>query len=138
MSDSCAVAIGRGAEAIRRRLGPRTWFVFEELVLDADAQLHCILNAREIAQALGMSKDTAARALADLVDAGLVDRVVRRDDGGRYRGTRLIVQLPVGVQRITVSDYAGQGSDRRRTTASPKARRGRQPSQLSLIGGDDG
>lgn len=138
MSGSVAVAFDDSAVVIRRRLGPRTWFVFEELVLDADAQLTCRMGARELARALGISKDTAARAVAELVDAGLVERVVCRDAAGRYRGTRLVVHLPVGVRRVAVSDNGGHGSYRRRSTAAPKNPRRGQASQLSLIGGDGG
>lgn len=137
-----AVAVDDGAAATRRRLGPRSWFVLEEVVLRAeespDGLLCCRLGARALANALGMSKDTAARALGVLIECGLAERRVDRDTDGRYRGARLLLHLPAGVRRVAASEGAGPRPDRHRVAAPAKARRRDRPSQLSLIGGDDG
>ncbi|MBW3651314.1 MAG: GntR family transcriptional regulator [Actinobacteria bacterium] len=53
-------------------------------------------NVRRIAANLGVSKDTAARALARLVDAGLVVRHRRRGASGEFVHSRYEVRLDPG------------------------------------------
>ncbi len=71
-----------------RAVGTTAWAVLADIVLDAKADTHGNLvaatNVRRIAGDLGIGKDTAARALARLVDAGLVVRHCRRGTGGQY------------------------------------------------------
>jgi hypothetical protein len=76
--------------AAGRAVCTTAWAVLCELALDAEADAHGHLmahtNVRRIAANLGISKDTAARALGGLVDAGLVVRHCRRGAGGRSVG----------------------------------------------------
>ncbi|MBW3651478.1 MAG: helix-turn-helix domain-containing protein [Actinobacteria bacterium] len=71
-----------------RAVGTTAWAVLADIALDAEADAHGNLvaatNVRRIAANLGMSKDTAARALGRLVDAGLVVRHCRRGAGGHF------------------------------------------------------
>ncbi len=62
----------------RRRLGWLTWAVLEDVALSAYPDTDgwaAPVGARAVAQSLGMTKDTAAKALAALAAAGIVERV---------------------------------------------------------------
>jgi DNA-binding transcriptional ArsR family regulator len=71
-----------------RAVGTTAWAVLADIGLDAEADAHGNLvaatNVRRIAGDLDISKDTAARALSRLVDAGLVVRHCRRSPGGHF------------------------------------------------------
>jgi len=72
---------------MRRQLGPAAWAALEDVLsdvtIDESGRLTARTSARRVAVGLGVSKDTAARALARLVDAGLLVRHegARADDG---------------------------------------------------------
>jgi hypothetical protein len=95
------LAITEQAGSVRRRLGPLAWFILEELALHGDrgdgGVLCARLGVRDLAAALGMSKDTAARGLGLLVAAGVVRRVVGCSRGGRFSSCHYEVDLPAGV-----------------------------------------
>ncbi len=80
-----ALAVTAPARDLCRALGLTAIVVLQDVTLDAridpTGQLVAETNVRRIAAHLGISKDTAARALVRLVDAGLVTR------GGKRRGT---------------------------------------------------
>ena len=129
----------------RRRLGPLAWAVLEDLALTAhntDQGWVAPIGVRDIAASIGVTKDTAARAVAALGTAGLavLQRVEGRD--GRLRsGYRL--QLPAGislrpcpddVHRAVVTPSAGcpeaedTDSPRGQDSDAPQpGRSGRQP-----------
>jgi DNA-binding transcriptional MocR family regulator len=75
---------------LRRRLGPIGWVVLEDLLLDAEPDpatgaLVVATSVRRLATQLGLSKDTVARALSQLIEADLVGRLpVSRDAAGRF------------------------------------------------------
>ena len=63
-----------------RRVGALAWVVFEELALSAelvDDTWTYFGGVRVVGSALGITKDTAARAVAALIDAGLLTRELR-------------------------------------------------------------
>ncbi|MBW3547437.1 MAG: helix-turn-helix domain-containing protein [Actinobacteria bacterium] len=82
------VMLTAAGRVVCRAVGTTAWAVLCELALDAEADAHGNLvaatNVRRIAGDLGISKDTAARALSRLVDAGLVVRHCRRGAGGHF------------------------------------------------------
>jgi DNA-binding transcriptional ArsR family regulator len=72
------------------------WAVLEEVALDARPtgdHLVARTNVRRLATGLGISKDTAARALARLGDAGLVSRQNTRRQTGRFMAWSYVVRL---------------------------------------------
>ncbi len=81
----------------RRRLGTTAWAVLEDVALDAhledSGRLVAVTKVRRIALHLGISKDTAARALLRLAEAGLVERQSRRDESGTFSASVYVVCL---------------------------------------------
>ena len=75
------------ARVVRRVLAPSAWLVLEELAHTVDGDGTATTNVRQLAAELGMSKDTAARALQRLIAAGLVERTENRDTGTGQFGT---------------------------------------------------
>lgn len=95
-----ALVISRPALASIRGLGTTAWVVLEVLALDAvadDGALVVLTSARSIAEAVSVSKDTAAGALRRLVDAGLVERRAQHRTGGRFGAGGYVLHLPPGL-----------------------------------------
>ena len=94
------LCIDPGSREWRRQLGVLAWAALEDLALSAhpsDQGWVAPVGVRDIARGIGVTKDTAARAVHILSSARLVvfERVAGRD--GRPRsGYRL--QLPDGIQ----------------------------------------
>jgi hypothetical protein len=121
------------------------WFVLEELALRAGAEggagvLSAPAGVRDLAAALGISKDTAARGVARLIDKGVVRREIERDRAGRFGPSRYVLELPTGLRRgerepidePPSPERSRPSPPRRRATGKPPAR---PVSQLSLIDG---
>lgn len=94
------------ARAFRRAVGVTAWAVLEDLVLDADVDERGALvartNVRRLAAQLGVSKDTAARAVTRLARAGVVHRVVaERGTRGALPSSSYVLDL-VGIAGLTV------------------------------------
>ncbi len=102
-----------------RTLGTTAWAVLEDVALDAQLDDHgrllAVTNVRRIALQLGISKDTAARALGRLADAGLVERQHRRDHTGAFTASVYVVRLAHGSGLVHVE------VDPRPTTPCPDA-----------------
>lgn len=131
--------------ATRRELGPLAWFVLEELALRASPEgeagvLSAPAGVRDLAAALGISKDTAARGVARLIEKRVVRREVERDRAGRFGSSRYVLALPTGL-RCEKRGPADESPSRPRSRPSRVRRRvaakppARPTSQLSLIDG---
>lgn len=77
------------ARQVCQALGTTAWAALADVALDArpdhQDRLVAATNVRRIAEHLGISRDTAARALARLADAGLVvRRAGQRSAGGTF------------------------------------------------------
>ena len=98
-----ALAIGTDSEHWRRRLRPVAWAALEHLALAAYPDRHgwaALLGVRDVAKGIGVTKDTAARAVTKLRAAGLVTlEQLDGIDGHRRSGYRL--HLPEGIQLRT-------------------------------------
>lgn len=96
---------------LRRSLGIAAWAVLEDVALDSvvdeSGRLVAVTNVRRIAARLGISKDTAAAALARLAGRGLVERrSVGRSDGGRFGRSVYAVCLDDSVGIATLASGA--------------------------------
>ncbi len=103
----------------RQRLGTTAGAVLEDVALDAHIDDHgrllAVTNVRRIALHLGISKDTAARGLRRLAEAGLVERQRPRDQTGEFGASVYVVCLDHcsgltrsdGEQRLTTPCPAG-------------------------------
>ena len=78
MDDPRVLLVGPESRATRAAVGPTAWVVLEELALSAEpdgsGRLVARTSVRRLGAALGLDKDTAARALSRLTTAGFVSR----------------------------------------------------------------
>ena len=93
-----SVVVGAAASELRRALGPTSWMVLEELLLRSTGPAdECVarVSVRALAASLGLAKDTVARAIRRLRDAGLVTVAQQRTVAGIF---------DTGTYRIAVPD----------------------------------
>jgi DNA-binding transcriptional MocR family regulator len=85
------------ARELCRGVGTTAWTVLCDVALDAEpdpeGRLAAATNVRRIADHLGISKDTAARAFARLTNAGLIGRQSGRSSTGRFTASTYAVHL---------------------------------------------
>ena len=92
-----SVVVAFEARALRRDLGPTSWMALEELLLrstgPADA---CVarVSVRALAASLGLSKDTACRAIGRLRYAGLVRVTQQRTVAGIFDACTYVIAVP--------------------------------------------
>jgi hypothetical protein len=91
------VLVTAGARKLCRAVGTTAWAVLCDVALaaepDSEGRLVAATNIRRVADHLGISKDTAARALARLGHAGLVSRQSARHQNGRFMASVYVVRL---------------------------------------------
>lgn len=119
--DGRQLVLTDAARGLRRRLGPTAWTVLEELLLDAAAGKPMVVetHVRRIAEGVGISKDTAARALRRLIALGVVTRRSGRDrESGCFGRSVYLLHLEgisgvVAVTGYTAGDAGTRGKPRR-------------------------
>lgn len=133
-----ALRIDARAADLRRALGPMPWFVLEELLLghgeEHGSTLIAQASARGIAASASLNKDTVARALAALAQAGVVSAVRQSNDRGRFGAGAYRIDMPAGVQRL--DEATTNTSQPSSTGARPHRSRPRTPhdaTQLTLL-----
>ena len=117
-----------GSADMRRELGVAAWSVLEVLALggavDGSGRWMTYSNARDLADSLGIGKDRAAAALADLRRAGLIAAHIERDQrSARFARSRYEVRIP--VSHDTDTDTAFPASIDEPVCVSPTATRTR-------------
>jgi hypothetical protein len=131
------VVLADDARRLRRQLGVTAWAVLEDLLTDATpvgAELAACSNVRRVAEHLGVSKDTAARAVNRLMRAGIVERgdVARSSAGVFLPSTYLLRVEPLrGAIDLAPSRSTNDAAARR-----PRSRQTRSRlavDQLTLI-----
>ena len=126
MPSEQALVVGPAAAAWRRALPSSAWLVLEELAIGASADGVRSTNVRQLGAGLGLSKDTVARALRVLIQAGLVERVDERDTrSGRfgpavYRVHRAAAGLTVTEPRPNPSAVPAGSQPSATTPRSPR------------------
>lgn len=124
----CRVLVLTGpARALRRRLGPTAWTVLEELLLDAAVSESMVVetHVRRVAEGVGISKDSAARALRRLIAEGIVSRHSSRDVRTGGFGRSVYALHLAGTVGVVVAERANETID---TSARPPRRHRRQRS----------
>lgn len=80
--------VAASARGLKRELGPTAWAVLEDIALDADVdegrRLVATTSSRRIAENLGLTPGTAARALGRLRSLGLVSHTRLDGTAGRF------------------------------------------------------
>jgi DNA-binding IclR family transcriptional regulator len=109
--------------------------VLEDMAADAErdgsGRLVVVTNVRQLASNLGLSKDTVARALGRLVDAGLVARPsAGRTQGGTF-GPGVYVLAAERLAGLLPADLTDHRH--RSTTTRRQQRQTPRPSQDSLF-----
>lgn len=110
VGDSLVLVLSAASRPLRTRLGPLAWAALETLALCAEPlgdSWVAVRGVRAVAGELGVTKDTAGRALSELTAVGLIFRQrFAASDPARRSGYRL--QLPAGVQLQMVSEVLGR------------------------------
>jgi hypothetical protein len=124
---SVELTVDAGSRDARQGLGAVAWSVLEVLALggavDGSGRWMTHSNARDLAVSLGIGKDRAAAALADLRRAGLVAAHVERDQrSARFARSRYEVRIPVSHG----ADAAPPASNDEPVRLSPAATRSRR------------
>jgi hypothetical protein len=93
------IVLAPASRAWRRRLGPLAWAVLEELAQQASPAHDgwvAAIGVRDLGAAIGVTKDTVARALVTLRSSGVVKTTrVHASDGQSRSGHQL--NLPDGI-----------------------------------------
>ncbi len=108
-----AVVIGPDADELRCRLGPASWTVLEAMMQRAsetDAGLAVAVSIRSLAASLGLSKDTIARSVRRLRDAGLVSSIQRRDTSGAFAAGSYRLAVPRSCLSLVSSSVPVAGA----------------------------
>lgn len=124
------LTLGPAAAPLRRALPASAWVALECLVTRSHPSA-CgrvvELGVRDLAADMGASKNTAQRALASLVDAGVIAADHARGTDGTFRPGRYLLTLPVDV----LDPVPPRRPSRR---PSPTASNDTPAKQLSLLG----
>jgi Helix-turn-helix domain len=117
---------GPQVAAMRRSVGPVAWCALECLLERSDDGRTCVASVRSIAADLGVAKNTAQRAIANLVRVGVAEPVQDRDARGRFRP---------GHYRLHVTHLLATAPPPppRPPRPRPRAARRADHSQLSLL-----
>lgn len=94
------VAIAAESVEWRRRLGPLAWTALEHLALNcqpSERGWSAPIGVRHVAAGIGVTKDTAARGVTQLIRAGLITRD-RVDTPSGHRRSGYLLHLPAGIE----------------------------------------
>ena len=117
------------AVELRRQVGPTAWVVLEATVahtVGVAGVLTACVSARSLASELGLAKNTTARALSVLRDAGVLTVVQARDSRGSFTAGCYVVSLTGRSLELVSCEV-------RHTPSSTRTRRIIPVEQLSLL-----
>jgi len=132
-----SLLLGPMAEETRRSLGPLAWAALEALVTAAsDSHDPCTAptSVREFASRLGVSKNTAHRALVALRRAGMIEPLQARSSSGHFAAGayRLDVDSSI-LTTVDASSFTSSNSAPKRQRSSRRRTPPTASSQLSLL-----
>ena len=133
-----SIVVHPAASALRRDVGAQAWSELELLVASArDSAPNTVsTSVRALAVELGVSKNTAARALAVLTAAGLVSPRQQRASSGTFDAGSYRLTIPADVISVDAStshrEPTSTGPSQLRTRNAAR-RRDVAPAQLSLL-----
>ena len=125
---AASLSLTTAARGLRRKLGPTAWTVLEELLLDATNGEPMVVetHVRRIADGVGISKDSAARAVRRLIAHGVVSRSSGRDPGsGCFGRSAYALHLEGITGAVAVAGHAVGDADTRVTAHRTERRRAR-------------
>ncbi len=128
--DGRQLVLTDAARGLRRQLGPTAWTVLEELLLDATDGEPMVVetHVRRIADGVGISKDTAARALRRLIAHGVVTRRSARDLRSGCFGHSVYVLHLEGIGGVVL--VAGRAAGDAGTRVRPRRSGPRRPRSI--------
>lgn len=136
MSGTARLALGEGANAVRRRVGPTSWAALEVLAELGDDHGRAVASVRHVADELGISKNAAHRAIRRLVDADVVRPHQERSLDGRFLIGSYRLEVPAdALQRVAVEPTSAAPIAKRTSRRSAATRRhaADDTAQLSLL-----
>lgn len=101
-----AIVVDVASSELRRQLGPTAWAVFEEMLLASDeaaGDRRARVSVRGLASSLGLAKDTVARSIRRLRDAGLLSASQSRDDRGVFEVGAYAINVPDCISFVATS-----------------------------------
>lgn len=123
VTESGALVVSVGCREVRRRLGPMSWTVLEDLTLDAHPDgaggFWARTSARRVAGHLGIEPGTAANALRRLRADGLL--TLGREPGPAGRFGPSVYRIAT-IPGLTIAEHPGPGVDTPRMVTPPPAR----------------
>lgn len=129
--DGSSLVVGAQSRALKRRLGALAWAVLEDVALEARpdgaGRYLAATSSRMVAEHLGVTPGTAAKALGRLRSLGLVDHARQAGESGRFGLSVYVLGDVPGLEVVGCDDRAGParpvppGPTRPRTAAPPTA-----------------
>jgi predicted ArsR family transcriptional regulator len=110
--------VGENAASTRRQLGATSWVALEELAsrrTTTTTDSPVVASIRDVADALGVSKNAAHRAIRRLVDAGLVTPVQSRSTDGRFIAGAYHLTVPADVLHLDTHHQTARTTHQRST-----------------------
>ena len=136
-TDRNAVVIGPETTEVIRAVGPLAWVVLVHLYGSPTAASRSVTaSTRTLANDLGLSKDTCARALRTLRTAGLIDVDTTRTDHGRFGTIRYRLLAPPKLIRTQTTQVHDVEPPQPAAPSIPRAQPTGPSEQLTLLAFD--
>lgn len=131
------VALGEGAAAVRRQVGPSAWAALEQLMVSTPvgaAGTHVVAaSVRDVAAGLGISKNAAHRAMRRLTEVGMISPSQDRSTDGRFVAGTYRLTIPADVLAPAEHLDPPPPALASRSRSRPARSRPAAPDQLSLL-----
>lgn len=135
-----SLLLGPTADETRRSLGPLAWAALEALVTDArpngDVDV-AATTVRQLAEHLGIAKNTAHRAVTALRHAGFIEPLQSRSTSGQFASGSYRLVVAPSILRLAADGSAppvvAPPSVARPSSARPSRRVPSPSQQLSLL-----